>query len=117
MLSPLSSLFQVQDLNVSFSLPKLHPKLEQEDRHFIQGTPICFVLHRRVRQRYHATESVQGTVAIVRKADFPFLLDACEYVDMTMAEIEEDERTMWESGIDVEDMMCELLATPGSIAI
>lgn len=117
LLSPLSSLFQAQGLNVSFSLPKLHPKLEQEDRHFVQGTPLCFVLHRRVRQRYHGIKSVQGTGEIVRKADVPFLLGIVDFVDMTMAEIEEEERAVWESGLDAEDMVRELLVTPGSIAI
>ncbi|KAH6613095.1 hypothetical protein C7974DRAFT_476186 [Boeremia exigua] len=115
LLSPLARLFQAQKIDVSFSLPHLHPKREQENRQFIQGADLRFALHRRLRQRYFRSSSTQGKVRIIFKATFPFLVDAIDLVEMTMAEIEEEERSMWEVGLDVEDMIAGFLQLPASM--
>lgn len=116
-LSYLCQLSEAPYLDILLSLPKLHPKLEKEELHLTQTESLCFTIHRRVRQRYFGDVSEEGADKMVCKPDFPFLLIAVEFVDMKMAEIEEKERCMWEMGIDVKEMMHEVLALPGSIVI
>lgn len=100
-LSPLIRLCETSSLELSFSLPKLHPRFEDEARHFT-GTLVPFHLHRRLRQRYHGRTSSRGSLEVIHKPDFPFLLDIDGYDDMSMVDVEEEEKAWWKEGGDVE---------------
>ncbi|CAO2647110.1 Nn.00g080320.m01.CDS01 [Neocucurbitaria sp. VM-36] len=58
-LAPLQQLIvSMSGLNVSVSLPKLHPRWESSNRHFIPGcAPPAFAIDRRLRQWVHAIQT------------------------------------------------------------
>ncbi|OCK78679.1 hypothetical protein K432DRAFT_252881, partial [Lepidopterella palustris CBS 459.81] len=106
-LSPLGLLASIPDLDICINLPKLHPRLESPDRHFMEGSPApTFEIHRRLRQRYHCEEGRNGHLWVRSKIDFPVMLEICEFIDALgnevtpMTEIEEKERAMWKRGVD-----------------
>jgi hypothetical protein len=120
LLSCLTPLYTDEELNITISLPKLHPKYENEERHFTKGTHIPFHIIRRLRQSTHTYTYETGGIGITERSDFPFLLvleeleaemagkreewgfSAPEYPSKSMAEIEEEERQQWRNGRDVE---------------
>jgi hypothetical protein len=109
-LAPLVRLSERSALQISVSLPNLHPKFERETRHFTMETPgPPFTLYRRVRQRYHAKRSGSGELSVIYKADFPFSPEVLELNDRSMAQVEEEERRDWMSGKDVEESVDETL--------
>ena len=105
MLRPVAAyLSNKRSLVASLSLPNLHPKLEREDRHFVQGSPAQVLLHRRIRQRHYGQLDVNGESEVVYKPDFPFLLELYEfYPEEDAAELEEFERSEWKIGQDMEE--------------
>jgi hypothetical protein len=107
-LSPLAQLSNSPSVNIHISLPKLHPGLEGQDRHFCNGDYTFFHLHRRMRQRYHCIKAGQGQDDLKFQPDFPFLLLLVDFVDLSVAEIEREERSWWRSGIDVESGIREV---------
>lgn len=109
-LAPLIRLCKTQDLELSISLPKLHPTYEQEARHFTSESLVPFHLHRRLRQRHHGRTSSSGRLEVVYKADFPFLLDIIDFHDRPLADLEEKERGYWKDGGDVEKDVNEINA-------
>jgi hypothetical protein len=99
-LSPLAFLSNIPSLEFCISLPKLHPKWEQPDRHFTEDDqPLPFALHRRYRQRNHAIEASDGSLRVKYEPDFPVLYELTEW-DSTMEEVEHLERGFWEMGGD-----------------
>lgn len=54
----LGQLASTQTLDISITLPKIHPKFEREDRHFTSGSPVSFHLRRRLRQRWYGRRLV-----------------------------------------------------------
>jgi hypothetical protein len=109
-LAPLIRLCNTQDLKIVISLPKLHPKFEQEARHFTSESPAPFHLHRRLRQRHHVCMNSRGYPEVIYKADFPFLLDIIDFHDRPLLELEEEERGYWKNGDDVEREVNEINA-------
>jgi hypothetical protein len=87
----------LQEVDVSITLPKLHPKYEDPERHFITPPP-GVRLHRALRQRWygHADGEVEHS------PDFPFLIDMEQYRMMPMGEVEEQERAQRAQGVDVD---------------
>lgn len=106
--SPLSGLFLRERLKICVSLPKLHPKYENTDRHFTDCATTPFILYRRYRQRYHQGQTTKGAPKIIRQVDFPILVDEPGFDSMPIAELEELERKIWESGRDPELFFEEL---------
>jgi hypothetical protein len=101
LLSPLLTQLSTTGIDVSVILPKLHPRHEREDRHFISKPLGTFVqLHRQLRQEYYVQETSQGDIEIVTKLDFPFFQDF--FPGMPLAEIEAWERKLWDCGRDME---------------
>jgi hypothetical protein len=99
-LSPLVSVIANLNLDIHIHLPKLHPKWENPARHFIEdnsASPVA--IHRRYRLRYHAIKSSDGSLLEKRAPDFPI---THEYIawDMTMEQIETNERRAWKAGED-----------------
>jgi hypothetical protein len=98
-LSPWESLASDTSLDFSINLPKLHPKWETPERHFIEdktllGTVIC----RRFRQRYYRIEGDIAPFLVQHKPDFPILYFFEELWEMSMEDVEEMERHEWECG-------------------
>jgi hypothetical protein len=98
-LSPWESLASDTSLDFSINLPKLHPKWETPERHFIEdktllGTVIC----RRFRQRYYRIEGGIAPFLVQHKPDFPILYFFEELWEMSMEDVEEMERHEWECG-------------------
>jgi hypothetical protein len=94
----------LQEVNVSITLPKLHPKCEDPERHFTTCPPGVH-LHRALRQRWygHADGEVEHS------PDFPFLIDTKPYWGMPMGEVEETERAQRAQGVDVDgNVMAEM---------
>jgi hypothetical protein len=93
---------QHSSLEVSVTLPKLHPKYEQEDRHYVNGElPGNARLQRALRQTHHA----QGDAYVIEEPDFPLMIDFW----WTVEEAEEMERKMWIKGEDVEAFRDEII--------
>jgi hypothetical protein len=102
-ISPLNQLSDNGDLEVSISLPKLHPRFETESRHFTSdGMPTPFDLHRRFRQRHHGRITSRGLAEVLYKPEYPYLVDVIGYHEMSVAELEAEERDWWKEGGDVE---------------
>jgi hypothetical protein len=74
-LTPLVSLPNPQ---ITIALPKLNPKYESPDRHFIEQGPL--VISRHYRQRYHATRVIDGKTTVEYKPDFPYLHELADFV-------------------------------------
>jgi hypothetical protein len=106
-ISPLKQLSGTPSLDICVYLPKLHPRLESEDRHFI-NKPQLFDLQRTLRQRYHAKKTEKGSLEVIHQPDFPFLIDILEYAMLPLAEVEEEERADWKNGRDVEEVVKEI---------
>ncbi|KAK3317196.1 hypothetical protein B0T19DRAFT_479326 [Cercophora scortea] len=96
--------------DVTFNLPKLHPRYEDPERHFTKGsaqTPELITIHRRLRQRYFAEQDASGRLSVEFKPDFPVMYEVNHLalqgqLSMPDEEYEEYERGQWESGVDVE---------------
>jgi hypothetical protein len=103
LLSPLLTQLSTTGIDVSIIFPKLHPRYEREDRHFI-NKPLgrSVQLHRKLRQAYFVQETGQGEIEIeiVEKQDFPIWRDF--FTDISLAEIEAFERRGWENGRDMD---------------
>jgi hypothetical protein len=97
---------QHSSLDVSVILPKLHPKYEQEDRHYIHGDlPGNARLQRVLRQSFHTCFSARGDAYVIEEADFPIMTGWF----WTVEEAEEMERKMWKRGEDVEFFRDEVI--------
>jgi hypothetical protein len=100
-LSPLASLSNNPDLSVSINLPKLHPKWETADRHFTKDSaPLPLPIQRRYRQKYRGVQQANGSFRVQEVFDFPVLDFFTVLLEITMEEVEEMERDMWERGQD-----------------
>lgn len=111
-------------IDVRFNLPKLHPRIARAETHFVQeSAPPPFTIERRFRQRYHCEEGAGGTSRVRYEADFPIMHELAGFIEydefpdypgqpvtpaMTMQEIEDLERRLWESGRDVNRELEEL---------
>jgi hypothetical protein len=102
LVSPLTRLSQDKDIEMTLSLPKLHPKFTKESRHYTGDSITPFRLYRRLRHNYHAVMSAQGIFECQFKSDFPFFQHMEEFWDKTMGEVEELERSDWMIGMDIE---------------
>ncbi|KAF2865233.1 hypothetical protein BDV95DRAFT_612827 [Massariosphaeria phaeospora] len=102
-LSPLASLSNNPRLQVSINLPKLHPRWESAERHFINdSSALPLIIHRRYRQRHHGIVNPRdGSLSIEEKGDFPAMypLGNEEWMG-TMEKVEEMERDEWAEGRD-----------------
>jgi hypothetical protein len=110
-------LLDISDLDMSTSLPKLHPLCENPYRHFIQDSPV-FKIERRLRPTQHGEEYLSGNFAMEAGVDFPYLgnwwnetgTDAkakpseWEMKVYSPAEMESMERHLWLIGKDVESL-------------
>ena len=70
-----------------------------------------FKIERRFRQRYHSIEWAPQQFNEVLKADFPILWEIGEMEQefgMTMEELEDYEKMMWDRGDDVERFALEI---------
>jgi len=111
LLSSLTPLCTIEGLDVSISLPKLHPMHEADDRHFVKGSYTRFRLIRRLRQCHHGGKP-GGPPEVIIKHDFPVSLELKDIISEwddgpmpTLAEVEEEERQQWMSGTDVEALV------------
>jgi hypothetical protein len=90
---------QHSSLEISVTLPKLHPKYEQEYRHYVDGElPGNARLQRVLRQTCHTRVDAKGDAYVIEEPDFLFMFDFF----WTVEEVEEMERKMWINGEDVE---------------
>jgi hypothetical protein len=113
-------------MDVTFNLPKLHPRYARPDTHFFEESPPQpFYIKRRIRQRFHCQEWVSGSLSAVYKADFPVMHEwpeMCEESDkefhgvvgttlqedyMTLEEVEDFERKLWERRENVYDLITD----------
>ena len=87
----------------------LHPKFENEERHYLHLPPPSIKVFRRLRQMYHGREDNHGSLKVIEKADFPAMLDVWEFAGISKMEGLENERRDWKSGRDVEKEFHEIL--------
>lgn len=88
------------DLDVSINLPKLHPKFERPDWHFMEDkAQPPLVIHRRFRQREHVKECGDGSLVSYHEPDFPISY-ALEHFHMDIEDVEANERRAWKEGED-----------------
>jgi len=81
----------------------LHPRLEKDERHYIDENPSTNTRVRRVlRQKRHAVTNATGDIRIVKENDFPFMYEVYEQYDMSHDEIVSREREEWREGRDME---------------
>jgi hypothetical protein len=133
LISHIAPLAENPDLKVSLSLPKLHPRWEQPDRHFTDGSPLSLIpIHRRLRQTWHAIPDVAGQLNKVEyHADFPILVDFfLELQEMQpniygeegmsteeKEKIEKTERDYWKSGLEADQILYMYGVEQGYMAI
>jgi hypothetical protein len=101
-LAPLHTLLTANPhLQIHVSLPKLHPKYESPERHFVHDcAPPPYRITRRLRQRFHAVR--QGTRYYKNWVpDFPITYEI-DSSDEELETVEERERQWWQKGVDVE---------------
>ncbi|OBT57698.1 hypothetical protein VE04_02405 [Pseudogymnoascus sp. 24MN13] len=113
-------------MDITFNLPKLHPRYARPDTHFFEESPPQpFYIERRIRQRFHCQEWASGSLSAVYKADFPVMHEwpeMCEESDkefhgvvgrtlqedyMTLKEVEDFERKLWERRENVYDLITD----------
>lgn len=103
---------QEKTFDVHFNMPKLHPRLSSPATHFSEASHLpSFKIERRFRQRYHSIEWAPQQFNEVLKADFPILWEIGEMEQefgMTMEELEDYEKMMWDRGDDVERFALEI---------
>jgi len=106
------------DLEVTITLPMLHPRFENDERHYIEEkiTPNVRV-HRVLRQKRHAVTNATGDIRIVKENDFPFMYEAYEQYDMSLAEIVSREREEWREGRDMEKVSSGFNLLTGKLAM
>jgi hypothetical protein len=112
-LSPLEPLASIPYLDLSFDLPKLHPQLEDSDRHFIEEdttnssliSSSPFKIRRRLRQRYHAEKNDMGKYWATYAPDFPFCLSYPNFEFTSLEEMESWERRAWQAGVDIQRVL------------
>lgn len=107
-------------MDITFNLPKLHPRIARPDTHFVQeSAPPPFIIERRIRQRNFCEEGPGGNLSVIYNPDFPIMCDLPDFLDldingepnmngeprMTLLEVEEFERKLWEEGTDVEQLL------------
>ncbi|KAH7067752.1 hypothetical protein FB567DRAFT_541629 [Paraphoma chrysanthemicola] len=100
-LHPLSPLSASPNLAIVVNLPKLHPRYESPERHYMHTTPPPpFVITRRLRQSEHGVRMKGGGFKVKSAQDFPILFEDSSDEDLEV--VERVERGMWERGEDVE---------------
>ncbi|KAH8895397.1 hypothetical protein GQ53DRAFT_744054 [Thozetella sp. PMI_491] len=93
---------------ITIEVPKLHPRYERPERHFMANSlppPALVTIKRRLRQRCFAKETSPGQFSMEHKNDFPYLIEVPEFQDQPLEEIERMERELWESGEDPEEFI------------
>lgn len=114
-------------MDITFNLPKLHPRFARPDTHFFEESPPRpFYIERRIRQRFHCEELANGNLDVAYKADFPVMHEypeLCEEnakelqgvvcttlheVGMTLEQVEDFERMLWEEGTNVYELITEM---------
>lgn len=81
----------------------LHPGLENPDRHFVPDGPApSFKIYRRLRQRLFGNSEGEKREIVTAVEDFPFLMEADGYEEMSLQKLAELERSYWKSGVDVQ---------------
>ena len=113
----------LMDIDITFNLPKLYPRIARPDTHFVQeSAPPPFIIERRIRQRYHCEEGPGGNLSVKYNPDFPIMHELPEYLErnidgepnidraphMTLLEVEEFEKMLWEEGTDVKRFLLEM---------
>lgn len=97
-------------MDITFNLPKLHPRFANPDTHFVQESPQPpFTIERRIRQRLHCEDEPSGNLNVRYEADFPVMHDSGEFIGgdgMTLEDIEDFERSLYNDGItDVQQFL------------
>lgn len=110
-------------MDITFNLPKLRAGIARPDIHFVQeSAPPPFTIERRIRQRYHCEEGAGGNLSVMYNADFPVMHPFPEFLElgmngepnmngeprMTLQEVEEMEKRLWEESTDVHRFMLEM---------
>jgi hypothetical protein len=109
-LAPLQALKAAKpELNIACALPKLHPQLEDRERHYLpedeehEWPALRLGIFRYLRIRYRVVEK-DGRLRSTRVCDFPEWLDMRQDLgpslrDAPVAELEEFERSLWRDGL------------------
>lgn len=92
-------------------LPKLHPQIEDRQRHYLPGdeeeesSSRRLEIRRILRQRERILENANtGDRYIISTQDFPHLVGDPSFYYMSMAELEEFERRLWHAGVNVQQL-------------
>jgi len=142
-LKPIAALkSNVPELEVVCLLPKLNPRIQSSERHYIRwmpgfvsdevkehemkedevkdevkedkvGGPPNFELHRVLRQRMRVRTFNMGRQAIKTDWDFPFTFGLYEIGGMTVAEAEREEERMLKLGLEISVPVVVRSATRG----
>lgn len=120
-LSQFEELSSTSQLDLSIDLPKLHPKFENSQRHYIGDEVVpdecctCllpFKIRRVLRQRYQAKRMVEGRYHSSFAQDFPYFLGHCAFPKTSRIDTEKMERVWWQQGVDVRALHNSLWAVP-----
>ncbi|KFY50453.1 hypothetical protein V495_00253 [Pseudogymnoascus sp. VKM F-4514 (FW-929)] len=76
-------------MDITFNLPKLHPRFARPDTHFFEESPPPpFSIERRIRQRFHCEEWASGNLNVAYKADFPVMHEYPELCEESAKQLE-----------------------------
>ena len=104
-------------LEVLCLLPKVHPGIEDPQRHYLSGreeeetSSTGLDIHRVLRQRYRVVTTGAGTKYVTYVKDFPHTLGNPVFDNMSLAEKEKFEGRFWRRGVDVDRMSTPHIGT------
>jgi hypothetical protein len=97
-------------------LPNPHPRIEDRQRHYLpvdvdeeEESSSHLVVHRVLRQRYRVVEDRDtGDKTITLVSDFPVLFKHRLFEKWPLADVENYERALWRTGLDVRQEFARL---------
>ena len=125
-LAPMEALKTINpELELVCALPKVHPKVEDRQRHYLPGdeedesfSSSRLEFHRFLRQRYRVLEdAITGDQRIIYVTDFPHIVGNPNFDNWSLAEKESMESAMWRSGTDVDRLLGMSLRFKGRIFV
>ncbi|KAB5554875.1 hypothetical protein GE09DRAFT_142479 [Coniochaeta sp. 2T2.1] len=98
-------------------LPKVHPKIEDRQRHYLpedeegEASSSRLHIHRVLRQRYRVVTNGAGSKYVTYVKDFPHILGNPVFDNMSLAEKEKSEARFWRRGVDINQLSTNHIGT------
>lgn len=101
------------ELDMACILPKVHPKIEDPQRHYLEDDASSspgFEIRRALRQRHRVNEGYDDG-HLVYVIDFSHFFGNCVFDDMSLEDMERSEALLWRAGVDVDEIVAAMSPT------